>query len=154
MANRISCHELEMLLMLNIFQLVQWCCSRGSVLIFIYQVTAYNLKSKNAQEQKNAHARAMQTATIRAKSRWTASLYFSSIHLFTTLKWSFLSIVRWNCNPKLLSQNRILPSHPMSQCCAQQWRPCQYRVGQHWKWGAGKISDKYTCVVQHFQPWL
>ena len=32
---------------------------------------------------------------------------FSSIHPFTELKWSFLSIVRWNHNPKLLSQNRI-----------------------------------------------
>ena len=45
---------------------------------------------------------------------------FSSIHPITALNLSFWSLVRWNRNPELLSWNRIPPSHPLSQCCAQQ----------------------------------
>ena len=81
--------------------------------------------------------------------------FFSSVYPFTVLKLNFLSIVRWNHNPKLLSQNKIIPpSHPLSQCCAEFWSSCQYGVDQHWKWGAEKIADKYAWVVQHFWPWL
>ena len=79
---------------------------------------------------------------------------FSSIHLFTALKWSFLSIVRWNCNSKPLSQNRIPPSHPLFQCCAQQWCPCQYENEGRGKslvnmpeWSNTFSSDCRLCTV-------
>ena len=42
-----------------------------------------------------------------------------------------------------------LSFHPISQCHALKWSLRQYGVGQHWKWGAGKIMDKYIWVVQH-----
>ena len=77
---------------------------------------------------------------------------FIFIHPFTVLKQSFLSIVRWSRNTKLLSQYRIPPSHHLSQGCAQQWRPCQYSVDQHCKWGAGKSLINMPEWFNTFDP--
>ena len=44
---------------------------------------------------------------------------------------------------------------PLTTPCfnvALNMSPHQYGVDQHWKWGAGKITDKYAWVVQHFSP--
>ena len=79
---------------------------------------------------------------------------FCSIHVFTALKWNCCPLWDGILIPNSLSQNRINPSHPLPQCCPQQWLLCQYSVDQHWKRWAGKISDKYARVVQHFRPWL
>ena len=67
---------------------------------------------------------------------------FSSIYVVYSTKMKFLSIVRWNRNPKLLSQNSPFP--PSSQCCVQQWRLCHYSVDQHWKSWAGKSLINMT----------
>ena len=63
----------------------------------------------------------------------------SSIHPFTALKWNFCPLWDGIVILNYLSQSRIPPSHPLSQCCDQQWHPCHYGVDQLWKWGVGKI---------------
>ena len=48
MTHRIMCHEREMLLKLNLFQLMEQHCFWDSVLISIYQIDAQDLKNGNA----------------------------------------------------------------------------------------------------------
>ena len=52
MTNRIMCHECEMLLKLNLFQLMEQHRSWVSVLISIYQLDTYDLKNGNVHATK------------------------------------------------------------------------------------------------------
>ena len=80
------------------------------------------------------------------------SLFRLFIHL-QHLKWSFYPLWDEIVITNSSSENIISFSHPLSHCCVQQWHLCHYNVDQHWNWRAGKISDKYAWVVQHFRPW-
>ena len=66
------------------------------------------------------------------------SLFGGSIHLLTALE----LIMWWHCYPKSLSKC----NSPLTLISVLH----SVRVDQHWKWVAGKITDKYTWVVQHF----
>ena len=82
--------------------------------------------------------------THRAKSRYTASLHLTPIICLQHKNEVFCPL--WD---GIVIPNSCLKigSHPLSQCCAQQWHPCKYRVDQHWKWGGlRKISDIYAWV--------
>ena len=73
---------------------------------------------------------------------------FSSIHLFCPL-WDRIVIPN-SC----LKIEFPLPTPCLNVVLNSGFRPCQYSVDQHWKWGVGKISDNYAWVIQHFRPWL
>ena len=47
MTNRIMCHDREMLLKVNLFQLMERHCSSDSVLILIYRIDAKAIKNGN-----------------------------------------------------------------------------------------------------------
>ena len=57
MTNRIVCHEREMLLKLNFFQLMERCHSWHSVLISIYRLDAYDLKKRKCTCDKGIKKR-------------------------------------------------------------------------------------------------
>ena len=73
----------------------------------------------------------------------TAYRLQSGPKVYSICKLSFVSTLRWNRNPKLLSQkqNSPFPPRALPQCWTQQLSLCQYGVEQHWKWGAAKITD-------------
>ena len=52
MANRIMCHEREMLLKLNLFQLMKRHHSWNSVLISIYRIDARDFKNRNVHARE------------------------------------------------------------------------------------------------------
>ena len=85
--NRILCHESETLVRMNFFQLKEWCCSRGSVLIQIY----HDLKKK----KKCACTGVVQTASCVEYYKSSSTVVFCQ-GLPLDLCVSALLMKRWN----------------------------------------------------------
>ena len=69
MTNRILCHEHETLVKLNFFKLMESHCSWDSVLISIYQIDTYDLKTGNVHAKKrwkNAFRLGMNSPLVRS----------------------------------------------------------------------------------------